>query len=218
MQVVVERRYNGPPESGNGGWSCGVFAGAFGDGPAEVTLRRPPPLEVPLRAEDGAVYDGDALVAEVTAADLADVAPPPSPGWEAARAAEAGYAGLVEHPFPTCFACGTARADGLGLRPGPLDGLVATTWTNDGDDPTLAWAALDCPSGWALGQAGDAPFLLGRLAVAVERPLAPGPYVVIGWERAPREGRKRFAGSALYDATGRLVATGRATWVQVGAS
>jgi len=40
--VTIERRFCGPPESGNGGYSCGLLAAHVG-GPAEVTLRRSPP-------------------------------------------------------------------------------------------------------------------------------------------------------------------------------
>jgi hypothetical protein len=40
----IEERYRGPPDSGNGGYVCGLVAGFLG-GSAEVTLRRPPPLD-----------------------------------------------------------------------------------------------------------------------------------------------------------------------------
>ena len=45
--MIIESRYKGPPTSGNGGWTAGTVA-ALIDGPAEVTLRTPPPLETPL--------------------------------------------------------------------------------------------------------------------------------------------------------------------------
>src|SRR5262249_554954 len=47
--VMIEARYNGPRDSGNGGWSAGTFA-ALVDRPAGtvVTLRLPPPLEKSL--------------------------------------------------------------------------------------------------------------------------------------------------------------------------
>jgi len=65
--IVVERRYRGPEESGNGGYTCGIVA-ALLDGDAEVTLRVPPPLERPLRVDRGQgevrVLDGETLVAE----------------------------------------------------------------------------------------------------------------------------------------------------------
>jgi hypothetical protein len=83
--------------------------------------------------------------------------------------------------------------------------------------PTLAWAALDCPSGWAVeyGAAADGPpFLLARLAAQVLRPLESGrPHVVVAWERA-RDGRKRHAVSAIYTADGDLTALARALWIQ----
>src|SRR5215218_4317713 len=53
-EIVIDRRFRGPDQSGNGGYTCGLVAGAM-DGPAAVTLRLPPPLEVPLRVEDGRV-------------------------------------------------------------------------------------------------------------------------------------------------------------------
>jgi hypothetical protein len=231
-EIVVAARFNGPPDSGNGGYTCGLVAAASDVAAPEVTLRRPPPLDVPLRVEGGDVYDGEHLVATVatvaaaaggTAGALPE--PPVFPGYDAARAAEARYAGLRDHPFPTCFVCGPARDDGLGLRPGPVgDGLVATTWTprrtgdtdGTGDEipPEHVWAALDCPGAWALTQTDEAPIVLGRLAVAIQgRVLAGQPHVVVGWRAAPREGRKNFAGTALYDAAGTLLARGRATWV-----
>src|SRR5262245_30761867 len=42
--IVIDRRYCGPPNSGNGGYVCGRLARHIGGG-AEVTLRAPPPLD-----------------------------------------------------------------------------------------------------------------------------------------------------------------------------
>ena len=68
--LVIAPRFCGPPDSGNGGYVCGLIAGYL-DGPAEVTLRLPPPLETPLAVErDGhgsaRVLDGQTLIAEAT--------------------------------------------------------------------------------------------------------------------------------------------------------
>ena len=41
--LIVERRFCGPLDSGNGGYVCGPIAG-FVEGPAEVALRLPQPL------------------------------------------------------------------------------------------------------------------------------------------------------------------------------
>jgi hypothetical protein len=221
VEIVVGGRFNGPPGSGNGGYSCGVVAGATGRN--EVTLRRPPPLDRPLEVKDGNVYDGEHLVATTADATI-DAEQPPFPGYDAARAAEARYEGLRDHPFPTCFVCGPRRSDGLGLKPGTVgEAHVATTWTppddlaEDGVVRTeFVWAALDCPGAWALTQTDEAPIVLGRLAVRVDGAVHAGrPHVVTGWRRAPREGRRFFAGTAVHDASGTLLAIGAAVWIAV---
>ena len=39
--LVIDARHNGPPGSGNGGWTSGLVAGVIGaTGPVEVTLRK----------------------------------------------------------------------------------------------------------------------------------------------------------------------------------
>lgn len=217
MQLLIERRFNGPADSGNGGYTCGLVAAAYGAN--EVTLRKPPPLDTPLDVRDGGVYDRDTLVAQPGTATV-DVEPPPFPGYDAARAAMERYAGLKDHPFPTCYVCGPRRDDGLGLRPGPVgDATVATTWTPRDDDEQSVWAALDCPGAWALMQTDEAPIVLGRLAVRIDAtPQRDMPHVVVGWRHKPREGRKHYAGTALYDAAGTLLARGQAVWVSLGAS
>jgi hypothetical protein len=223
-EIVVAARFNGPPDSGNGGYTCGLVAAAYALPRAEVTLRRPPPLDTPLRVEDGGVYDAERLVATAAeAAEPVNAARPDFPGYDAARGAQRRYAGLRDHPFPTCFSCGPARSDGLGLAPGPVgDAHVAATWAPhpslaDGDGVVateFVWAALDCPGAWALMQTDEAPIVLGRFAVEVTGTVRAGqPHVVSGWRAKDREGRKHFAGTALYDAAGTLLATGRATWV-----
>jgi len=219
--IVVGGRYNGPSESGNGGYSCGLIAAATGND--EVTLRLPPPLDVPLRVEDGGVYDGDRLVATTAISDADAPVLPAFPGYDAARAAEERYEGLRDHPFPTCFACGPRRTDGLGLRPAQVGDVYATTWTPRDDvadggrvRDEFVWAALDCPGGWALMQTGEAPILLGRLAVSITGDVRAGrPHVVLAWRRAERDGRKNFAATAVCDAAGTPLATGVATWIAV---
>ena len=48
--LTIPFRFNGPAGIGNGGYVCGLIA-AYVDGPATVTLRRPPPLDTPLEVE-----------------------------------------------------------------------------------------------------------------------------------------------------------------------
>jgi hypothetical protein len=228
--VLVSRRFCGPPGSGNGGYVCGLVAGELG-GEAEVTLRRPPPLEQQLAVEhtgDGAVVRaGEHVVAEATAT-VVDVEAPPAVGYEEAVAASAGYPWATSgHPFPTCFVCGPHREPGDGLRlfPGAVPGrrVAAAPWVPDpslvGDDglvrPEFVWAALDCPSwfGMYCFEPLDGPMLLGRMAArVVTRPRSGDRLVALGWFLA-RDGRKVSTASALFDAAGDVVGLARATWI-----
>jgi hypothetical protein len=217
--VIVPGRFNGPPDSGNGGYTCGLVAGLLG-GVAEVTLRLPPPLdrELDVVRDDGRleVRDGERLVAEAEPAELDVEVPAPVSVEEAERASER-YAGFAHHAYNTCFVCGPNRTDGLRVYAGPVegrDGIVASPWTPPGDvTPELVWAALDCPSGWAVDDFQREGVLLGRMATEIDRLPSPGePHVVIGW-RVGAEGRKRFAGSALLTADGEVLARSRSTWI-----
>jgi hypothetical protein len=197
-----------------------MMAALLGGGPADVMLRLPPPLERPLRVErrrDGVmVLDGEAVVAEARTAEVAlDVPEPPS--IEAAAQA-ALPDGDLESPFPECFVCGHGREPGDGLRifAGPLDGLVAATWTPAAElcRPEFVWAALDCPGAYATGALGRGVVVLGRLAARVEAVPRPGePCVVMGWSLGD-DGRKHFAGTALHGEGGRLLGVARATWIE----
>jgi hypothetical protein len=203
--VIIARRYRGPNDSGNGGYSAGVFAQLV-DGDAEVTLRKPPPLERELRADGLDVYDGDILVAEVRPATVELEPPAPPPGVEA---------GAVDpdHPFPNCFVCGPARTDGLGLRPRRYGSRVAAPWRPDEVRPELLWAALDCPGAFAVDpDMSRGISVLGRIAVHVESLPEPGDdLVVVGWDLGGAEGRRSYAGTALYRGDEPL-AWARATW------
>src|SRR5215218_8536991 len=227
MPVVIAPRFNGPPASGHGGYSCGCAA-AHVDGPVvEVTLRRPPPLGVALSvARDGAaasLLDGGDVVASARPASLALDGPPPV-GVEEARAAAERFVWMHDHPFPTCFGCGPERdpADALCLFTGPVgDGRFAVpwtppAWTGDGAvDPVFAWAALDCPSSAPVHETISAPVVLGRLTIALEAPIEVGaPHVIQSWLEGS-DGRKRHTAVALYTADGERRAVGRAVWVEL---
>ncbi|RLP84428.1 hypothetical protein EAD89_26040 [Micromonospora sp. BL4] len=211
----IESRYNGPPGSGNGGWSAGVFAtAAGGTGPVEVTLRRPPPLETALRIIDGEVRDpAGELVAEVRPAGAVDAVVPPVDRDTAVDAATR-YPGLVEHPFPDCYVCGPRRADGLRIFPGRLpDGRTAAPFRapEQVSDATV-WAALDCPGGWTVLAPGR-PYLLGRIAAVVTALPAPGDECVVTGALIHAQGRKALVHTSLYGPDGALLGVARATWI-----
>lgn len=211
--MIIPARFNGPPGSGNGGYSAGVFA--HGER-CQVTLRMPPPLDTPLSLVDGQVRTpAGAVVAEVASAGEVDTVVPPI-GYADAVSAATGYAGFADHPFPTCYVCGPDRTDGDGLRifPGRLpDGSTAAPWTIPaGVSAELVWAALDCPGGWAVIGAGR-PYVLGRIAVRLDRLPAPGDRCVVRGALAATEGRKALVHTTLYGPDGAELARARATWI-----
>ncbi len=248
-ELIVPRRFCGPPDSGNGGWTAGALAcleDADAPGhrspsrpPIEVSLRKPPPLDTPLLVTAGpagttASYDG-ATVATAQRVERALVEVEPVDPHTAA-AAEPAYPGHDFHPFPTCFSCGTARAEGDGLRifPGPVregpgGDLVAATWTpheslredwhayvdeHPRASVAATWAALDCVGGWA-GDLTERLMVLGRMTTRVDDlPVIGEPHVVVGEGRG-HDGRKTHTASTLYDADGRVVGTAEHTWIAV---
>ncbi len=226
---TIPARFCGPPESGNGGWTSGHLAALVPTGPdlpaVTVRLRTPPPLDHALavrRSEAGVVevVDGDVLVASGQPAPALARSGLPSPVTFAEAVAVAdSYAGLHDHPFPTCFSCGTERdpGDALCLRPGPLpgrEGVHAAAWVPTEATTEIVWAALDCPGAWALG-VGGRPMVLGTMTAEVDRlPVVGEEHVVMAWARGS-EGRKHWCGTALYAGDGSLLAHADATWIAI---
>ena len=236
--LVIDRRFCGPPNSGNGGYTCGRLA-AFIDGPAEVTLRSPPPLDEALsieRAPDSSVrlrsarngqFIGEARPVSFEPVDIQPVS--------AVLAAEAASRTFPpgSHPLPGCFVCGPARdvGDGLRIHAGPVGtadpdwtGPVAAPWVPDQsltDEDGIVrieflWAALDCPTAFAVSSgSGMRIILLGRQAVRVHARPAGGDACVVVAHRRGREGRKFFADAALFADDGSLLAECHALWIEV---
>ena len=228
--ITIPRRFRGPPQSGNGGYTCALLARHVDAPSVEVTLRSPPPLDraMALRHEGdrALLFDGEHLVAEAAPTSLEPGAPPRVSPAEAIEAASR-FRGFEQHPFPSCFTCGTDRAEGDGLRifTGPVaDGseVVAAPWTPSADaagadgvvaDP-IVWAAIDCPTGWA--HVDDRlSAVLGRMAAHVLDPVHAGEDYVAVARLTGVEGNRRHAESALLAPGGRAVAIARATWIVV---
>ncbi len=160
------------------------------------------------------VLAGDAVVAEATPARVDLDLPEPVTFEDATRAAKPD----VNSPFPECFVCGHARADGLRIFAGPVAGrdVVAAPWvpTPDVVGPEFVWAALDCPGAYATGALGRGTVVLGRLAARVDRvPRAGEHCVVVGWSLGD-DGRKHHAGTALFGEAGDVLGVGRALWIE----
>jgi hypothetical protein len=126
---------------------------------------------------------------------------------------------------PICFCCGAELAPDQGLHVYAAEvaarNQVAAAWTchaafaaADGSlPPEVICAALDCPGQFAWLAAGTRTGLLGRLTMRVQRSVRTGERcVVIGWTIG-HEGRKHFAGTALFDAQGALCAYAKAVWI-----
>lgn len=230
--ITIPDRFNGPPKSANGGYTCGLVAGLVGTEEVTVSLRLPPPVGEPLQVgRDGdrvELRQGDALVAEGAPAELLLDVPEPITPDEATAASEAGSEKWCSvHPFPTCFACGPERAPGDGLRlfPGELrDGMFAADWTPDEsvDDgsgqvrPECVWAALDCPTSAPVANfATGPPMVLARLTARLGCSVIVGErHAIVSWPLASN-GRKHHAACALYDSAGRLLCASQALWIEL---
>jgi hypothetical protein len=211
---TIDARFNGPPGSGNGGYTCGVVAALLGGGPAEVTLRLPPPLDRELAWDGARLLDGDEVVAEGAREELA-VEPPPRVWYEDAERASRRYPGFEAHAFPTCFVCGPDRDDGLRIFAAPVEGtdVVAAPWIPDAVSSELVWAALDCPGAIAVGWDARGVTVLGRMAAEVVELPRVGERCVVVARPLGEDGRKLFAATALYGDDGRLLGRARQTWI-----
>jgi hypothetical protein len=211
-----------------------------GSGAIEVTLRAPVPLDQALAVEEidadsVRVRDGDTLIAEAKRADLELEVPSPA-SWERALSVREQSPALkvAPHvwlggerlgPHPICFCCGAELSADLGLRvfvaPVPELEQVAAAWTCEpvfaapsGEVPAeVLCTALDCPGQFAWYAKNTRTGLLGRLTVRIDRPVRAGePCVVIGWTLG-NEGKKFYAGTALFDSRGELCACAKAVWI-----
>jgi hypothetical protein len=137
--LTIDPRFNGPPDSGNGGYVCGEIAKALETNKVlendsagvletgvRVRLRQPPGLERDLEIaalqDDGwGLFDEETLIAQAWPKSL-ELAVPDSVSAAVATEAARSFRGHDEHVFPGCFVCGPERAVGDGLRifPGRL--------------------------------------------------------------------------------------------------
>jgi hypothetical protein len=234
--ISIERRFRGPPNSANGGYACGRLASFIG-GPAEVTLRKPPPLEKEMSVvaegdESIALYDGETLIA--TARPLAiPIEETVPPTFDEAIAASRRTFDPSRHKLPMCYVCGPDRPPGDGLRIfcGPLDpndsnwsGVVGAPFIPEpymadesGDvSPEFIWAALDCPTAYAAGSPDGFPtILLGRQAVTIRRKPKITEKCVVTAHQTARDGRKYLSQATLFGADRTPLAQCKAVWIEV---
>ena len=218
MEITLPHRYRGPLTSANGGYACGRLAAFVDADEVEVTLRLPPPLDRPLRVErlDGGarLVDGGAIVAEARPAPVDADPPAPVSVPDADRARERHLREWTPE-FRECYVCGV-RDDGLEVRVGLVAGrepLHAAPVVLLESGPEFVWAAIDCPGAYAVGAEGRGDIVLGRMTTRVDRvPEAVETCVAASWPLG-EEGRKLYAGTALFSAEGELLALARQTWI-----
>ena len=232
-QLRIDSRFRGFEEIAHGGYVSGLLA-QFVGGEAQVRLRAPVPMERPLhvhRVDNEAVDLRDMnghLLAEARATTL-DLDPPKPVTAEEAEASSDAYPGHKAHLFPGCFCCGPGRARGDGLRifPGPVRGnrCAAALWVPNAVDanengvvrPETLWAAFDCPQIWALilNTPADAEerVVTGALETRLLGQVVAGErYVIVAWPMG-RDGRRLFAGAALFSGRGEPLGLSRQTLV-----
>jgi hypothetical protein len=228
--VTIPGRFNGPRESGNGGYTSGVLATHF-DGPVEASLRSPVPLDRPLELVEGdggslRLLDGETPIAEARALPGLAVEVPPPVSLEQARAASERYRAPDDGIFSNCFVCGRARTEGcFEIFAGPVDEreMVATPWTppawaadDDGNvRPEFVWAALDCPTYFACHLEGELTLsMLVRQRTEILAPVRAGEeHVIIAWP-IQQDGRKRLAGAAILATDGETLAVTEALLIE----
>ena len=231
--INIKSWFQGPTDSGQGGWTAHRFVRAISE-PVTVAVKRPIPLEVDLTitaAEHGwhLIYprepDQPFMVATMWTPDYAKTDP-----VSLADAADARTRFPLhdDHPVPVCFSCG-ANADSMQVHSGPLpDGRWATDWTvpewavdADGNvDEGALWAAIDCAQGWYVGNAGGRRHAVTvQLAVEVITPIeAQTSYSLVTWNGTYPEtwdGRKRGAGGAVFASDGTCVARSSSFWIAI---
>ncbi len=227
-KLVVDKHYCGPSESGNGGYSAGIIATNVPFA-AEVTLRKPPPLDHPMRlvvdGKTAQLLDGKECIGEAKEVTNLELEIPAPVSFEEAEKASPNFYGFGNAAFPNCFVCGQNRHPGSGLKihPGKVRELtVASPWIpyselgggNGFVKPIFIWAALDCPGAWALLD-HNIVVVLGRFAVRqIARVEVNKRYVVMGWVTGS-EGRKTWTGTAIYNEMGKVCAYAKATWISI---
>ena len=238
--IVIPARFCGPPTSGNGGYTCALVAESLG-GTAEVTLRKPIPIERELQivAREGSagalLKDAETLIAEGEAVEWSFEATPLALPFQDAVTAAKRSPAFANHPFPTCFVCGPQRAerDGLRIFPGTLNrnsgngfppGAFAAPWIPDSSladahglvRDEFIWAALDCPTGFACGFPSAGTLVTGRLAAKLLAPVRVGEKcVLLSWPLGI-DGRKHHAAAVLTAEDGIVRAEAKATWIKLG--
>jgi acyl-coenzyme A thioesterase PaaI-like protein len=230
LRLTLDPRFQGLPGAAHGGTVLAAFqavAGIAGGQQVRGVYRKRVPLGAPMRLtvarRDGAVAcrlfdETDTMLVEGGVAPVAD----------APTAATAPRAGGDPLPVSsTCFACGVDNALGLQARLQFDEASVGVRWTPretaaaaDGAlAPIALTALLDEAAFWLGALASGEAGMTTELAVTLHGPVPFGVPIVVagarGHTRPHEDGRFWETEVTAADVSGRLVASGRITFVAV---
>jgi hypothetical protein len=236
--IRIDRWFQGPTGSGQGGWTAHRFAERIGR-PVTIAIRAPIPLDADLHVvADGELWrlvagddprDDDAVTVMAARSWEPMFADTDAVSIDAAATARDRFGEVVtDHPVPHCFSCGLQH-DSMRVHAGPLDdGRFATDWTPPGwatseagdVDLGTIWAALDCTAAWyAAGSLEPRTPVTAQYAVEVTGQIDAGTtYALVAWSGdhpAEWDGRKRHAASAAFAPDGTCVARTVSLWISV---
>jgi acyl-coenzyme A thioesterase PaaI-like protein len=229
--VRLPSHWCGPDGIGQGGVTAGLLASELGEGPVEVRLHAPAPLDTDMVIR----RDGDTARTLIAAPDrpiatarrvvAVDGTPPPALGLDDARR----VTGALSHAnvFGRCLICGHDRDDSLRVWPGPRPddqpGVAAAFDVRDATfvdrgalAPPFVFGALDCTSGFAvLRDNVGGVAITGTMQVQLHEPVpADGPVIATA-RVAGRGGRTWRVDAALRSAGGGLLAHAHVVWVEI---
>ena len=163
--------------------------------------------------DDGTVRRQPARIAQARPALLEVDAPAPV-SVEVAEASRERHVRGWSPDFSECYVCGV-REDGLEVRVGPVAGrepLHASPIALPEARSEIVWAAIDCPGAYAVGAEGRGDIVLGRMTARVTGAEVDEQCVVTAWPLG-EDGRKLFAGTALFAEDGELLALAEQVWI-----
>ena len=129
------------------------------------------------------------------------------------------------HHFGTCFVCGPDRNRGDGLRiftgATQREGVVAGPWLPFDDlfdeqdrlKKIYYWAAMDCPSYFAIVGQKMKVLLLGKMACQILNPIHKGEKIIVMAWKEKEEGRKFYSGTVLYGEDGTVKSYSKNLWI-----